>query len=119
MQSFQVTVAILILSGCEQPTEAVDCASTSEGCSPVEDTGNPEDYPGFDEFYSDHDDYQWQRTQKAAVEADVVLFVGTSFAVGVTDAIVGFRNAYEKDTMAVEQKIEALERFAEQVIAKV
>ncbi len=38
---------------------------------------------------------------------------------GVTDAIVGFRNAYEKDTMAVEQKIEALERFAEQVIAKV
>ncbi len=39
--------------------------------------------------------------------------------VGVTDAIVGFRNAYEKDTMAVDQKIEALERFAEQVIAKV
>ncbi len=39
--------------------------------------------------------------------------------IGVTDAIVGFRNAYEKDTMAVEQKLEALERFAEQVIAKV
>jgi alkanesulfonate monooxygenase SsuD/methylene tetrahydromethanopterin reductase-like flavin-dependent oxidoreductase (luciferase family) len=38
---------------------------------------------------------------------------------GVTDAIVGFRNAYEKDTMTVEQKIEALERFADQVIAKV
>jgi probable F420-dependent oxidoreductase len=38
---------------------------------------------------------------------------------GVTDAIVGFRNAYEKDTMAVAQKIEALERFADQVIAKV
>jgi hypothetical protein len=36
----------------------------------------------------------------------------------VTDAIVGFRNAYEKDTMTVEQKIEALERFADQVIAK-
>ena len=38
---------------------------------------------------------------------------------GVTDAIVGFRNAYEKDTMTVEQKVEALERFADQVIAKV
>ena len=38
---------------------------------------------------------------------------------GVTDAIVGFRNAYEKDTMTVAQKIEALERFADQVIAKV
>jgi probable F420-dependent oxidoreductase len=38
---------------------------------------------------------------------------------GVTDAIVGFRNAYEKDTMTVEQKIEALEGFADRVIAKV
>jgi probable F420-dependent oxidoreductase len=38
---------------------------------------------------------------------------------GVTDAIVGFRNAYEKDTMTVEQKVEALEHFADQVIAKV
>jgi probable F420-dependent oxidoreductase len=37
---------------------------------------------------------------------------------GVTDAIVGFRNAYEKDTMTVEQKIEALEGFADRVIAK-
>jgi alkanesulfonate monooxygenase SsuD/methylene tetrahydromethanopterin reductase-like flavin-dependent oxidoreductase (luciferase family) len=37
---------------------------------------------------------------------------------GVTDAIVGFRNVYEKDAMTVEQKIEALERFADQVIAK-
>ena len=38
---------------------------------------------------------------------------------GVTDAIVGFRNAYEKDTMTAEQKVEALEHFADQVIAKV
>jgi probable F420-dependent oxidoreductase len=37
---------------------------------------------------------------------------------GVTDAIVGFRNAYEKDTQTLAQKTEALSRFAEAVIAK-
>ena len=37
---------------------------------------------------------------------------------GVTDAIVGFRNAYEADTMAVQQKIDALRSYADQVIAK-
>jgi probable F420-dependent oxidoreductase len=37
---------------------------------------------------------------------------------GVTDAIVGFRNAYEKDTQSLSQKQEALSRFAEAVIAK-
>ncbi len=38
---------------------------------------------------------------------------------GVTDTIVGFRNAYETDTTSLEQKLEALRRFGEQVIAKV
>ena len=38
---------------------------------------------------------------------------------GVTDAIVGFRNAYEPDTQSLEQKIVALEQFANGVIAKV
>jgi len=38
---------------------------------------------------------------------------------GVTDAIVGFRNAYERDTHTLEQKLDALRRFADQVIAKV
>jgi probable F420-dependent oxidoreductase len=37
---------------------------------------------------------------------------------GVTDVIVGFRNAYETDTMPLQQKIDALERYADQVIAK-
>ncbi len=37
---------------------------------------------------------------------------------GVTDAIVGFRNAYEKDTQSIAQKTEALRRFAEAVISK-
>jgi probable F420-dependent oxidoreductase len=38
---------------------------------------------------------------------------------GVSDVIVGFRNAYEKDTIPLEQKIQALEGYAENVIAKV
>lgn len=38
---------------------------------------------------------------------------------GVTDAIVGFRNAYEADTMPLEKKVAALEGFANAVIAKV
>ena len=37
---------------------------------------------------------------------------------GVSDAIVGFRNAYEKDTQTIAQKTEALRRFADGVIAK-
>ena len=37
---------------------------------------------------------------------------------GVTDAIVGFRNAYEKDTQTLSQKTEALRRFADAVIRK-
>jgi hypothetical protein len=37
---------------------------------------------------------------------------------GVTDAIVGFRNAYEKDTQTLDQKLAALRGFANAVIAK-
>jgi len=37
---------------------------------------------------------------------------------GVTDTIVGFRNAYEADTQTLEQKIGALQQFADNVIAK-
>jgi probable F420-dependent oxidoreductase len=38
---------------------------------------------------------------------------------GVTDTIVGFRNAYETDTMTLQQKLDALRAFADSVIAKV
>ena len=37
---------------------------------------------------------------------------------GVTDVIVGFRNAYEADTLTLEQKTDALCRYADDVIAK-
>jgi probable F420-dependent oxidoreductase len=38
---------------------------------------------------------------------------------GVTDVIVGFRNAYAPDTMTLDQKIAALEGFANNVVQKV
>jgi probable F420-dependent oxidoreductase len=37
---------------------------------------------------------------------------------GVTDVIVGFRDAYKPDTMPLQQKIDALSAFADRVIAK-
>jgi probable F420-dependent oxidoreductase len=37
---------------------------------------------------------------------------------GVTDAIVGFRNAYEKDVQTLDQKLDALRAYADRVIAK-
>ena len=38
---------------------------------------------------------------------------------GITDVIVGFRNAYETDTMPLQQKIDALRGYADRIIAKV
>ncbi len=37
---------------------------------------------------------------------------------GVTDAIVGFRNVYEKDTLALQNKIDAMNAFAANVVSK-
>jgi alkanesulfonate monooxygenase SsuD/methylene tetrahydromethanopterin reductase-like flavin-dependent oxidoreductase (luciferase family) len=37
---------------------------------------------------------------------------------GVTDAIVGFRNAYVADDQTLQQKLDSLHRFADVVIAK-
>jgi hypothetical protein len=37
---------------------------------------------------------------------------------GITDAIVGFRNAYEPDTTTLDHKVGSLRGFAENVIAK-
>ena len=39
----------------------------------------------FDEYYSDHADYQYERVRRSLEEASLLLFVGTSFSVGVTE----------------------------------
>lgn len=39
----------------------------------------------FDEFYTDHKDYRYEDAADWLFEADVLLFVGTSFSVGATE----------------------------------
>jgi NAD-dependent deacetylase len=42
----------------------------------------------FDELYTEHLDYRFAEVEAAAARADLVLFVGTSFSVGVTDLVL-------------------------------
>ena len=42
----------------------------------------------FDERYDSHADYQWDRVCAAAGDAELFIFVGTSFSVGVTELLV-------------------------------
>lgn len=42
----------------------------------------------FDECYDSHADYQWNRVCAAAASAELFVFVGTSFSVGVTALLV-------------------------------
>ncbi len=39
----------------------------------------------FDEYYGEHEDYRLSEAEEAADTADLMLFVGTSFSVGITD----------------------------------
>lgn len=45
----------------------------------------------FDEYYQAHDDFQWDKVVDAAERADLVLLIGTSCSVGVTELVL--RNA--------------------------
>jgi NAD-dependent deacetylase len=42
----------------------------------------------FDELYTEHRDFRFAEVEAAAVEAELMLFVGTSFAVGVTHLLL-------------------------------
>lgn len=42
----------------------------------------------FDEYYGEHVDYRFGEVERAAATCDAVLFVGTSFSVGVTDLVL-------------------------------
>ena len=42
----------------------------------------------FDEYYTEHVDYRFREVQQAADEATAAIFIGTSFAVGVTDLLL-------------------------------
>lgn len=42
----------------------------------------------FDEYYAEHDDYRFDAVQAAASRCEMALFIGTSFAVGVTELVL-------------------------------
>jgi NAD-dependent deacetylase len=50
----------------------------------------------FDEYYQEHEDYRFHDVLAAADEASLVLFVGTSFSVGITDIVL--TTAYQRRT---------------------
>lgn len=52
----------------------------------------------FDEYYQEHDDYRFSEVTRAAEEASLVLFIGTSFSVGITEILL--RAAYARRTPA-------------------
>ena len=39
----------------------------------------------FDEYYGEHQDYRYSEAEEIAQNADLMLFIGTSFSVGITD----------------------------------
>lgn len=45
----------------------------------------------FDEYYTEHADYQFERAIRGMKQAEAVLFVGTSFSVGITAAALDAR----------------------------
>lgn len=74
--------------GITQPVAAVDLSAVDRGVHPRCVLCGAPLRPMvllFDEYYDDHPAYQSQRTWQALGEADLVVFVGTSFSVGITD----------------------------------
>jgi NAD-dependent SIR2 family protein deacetylase len=47
----------------------------------------------FDELYSGHQDYQWERVLEGAATAELIIFVGTSLSVGVTERVLDSAHA--------------------------
>lgn len=53
----------------------------------------------FDEMYNEHDDYGYERIYRYALTASTMVFVGTSFSVGITDLLL--RCAYGSDARTI------------------
>jgi NAD-dependent deacetylase len=56
----------------------------------------------FDETYDSHADYRFADVLEAAFSADRVLFVGTSFSVGVTDAVLGIARRRRATVLSID-----------------
>ena len=56
----------------------------------------------FDEFYDEHEDYQWGRVLLAAQTLDCLLFVGTSLSVGVTELFLRAAIEMDRPVLAID-----------------
>lgn len=56
----------------------------------------------FDEFYTGHVDYRFAEVERAAARARAVLFVGTSFAVGVTELVLRQALARRRPVVSID-----------------
>jgi NAD-dependent protein deacetylases, SIR2 family len=59
----------------------------------------------FDELYREHDDYGFDRVQEAAARMELLLFVGTSFSVGITDLLVSAARARRVATFSIDPAV--------------
>jgi NAD-dependent SIR2 family protein deacetylase len=74
--------------GIEQPVPSIDLSRVKEGVAPkCPRCGSPmrANVLLFDEYYDSHVAFQAHRARKLLNAADVLVFVGTSFSVGITD----------------------------------
>lgn len=71
----------------------------------------------FDEYYTGHRDYQIDRVLRVAKDARVVVFVGTSFAVGVTDMILERALSRGAAVFSIDPAARAPHRRVQQIAA--
>ncbi len=72
----------------------------------------------FDESYDSHADYEFLRARRAADAADGILFVGTSFAVGFTEAVLRSAHYGGAEVLAIDPSAHPLPHGVERVPAK-
>ena len=56
----------------------------------------------FDEYYQGHDDYRFDEVVEAGGRAELFLFVGTSFSVGITDILLSLALRRRRPVLAVD-----------------
>lgn len=93
-----------------EPLSSVDLSVLDQGDVPRCDVCNAPLRPLvllFDEMYESHPAYQMRKARRALNDAAVILFVGTSFSVGITDYAV--RAGEHGRALLVNVNVEAVE----------
>lgn len=79
----------------------------------------------FDEYYTAHDDYGFDRAAQAISTADLILFAGTSFSVGITAMAIDHGASRRARMLSIDpfgrppRPVEHLEAHAESVLPEV